>query len=58
MVLPEPPGLLVSCADVLAAAARDASAAVGAPLRLGRRDSTTASRSLEEAIFLVSETVL
>ncbi|XP_014493533.1 lignin-forming anionic peroxidase-like [Vigna radiata var. radiata] len=38
----------VSCADILAVAARDASFAVGGPswtVKLGRRDSTTASKS-------------
>ncbi|CAI9096926.1 OLC1v1033190C1 [Oldenlandia corymbosa var. corymbosa] len=43
---------VVSCADILAVAARDSSAAVGGPswdVKLGRRDSTTASRSLADA---------
>ncbi|KAG0466004.1 hypothetical protein HPP92_020168 [Vanilla planifolia] len=45
------PGV-VSCADVLAVAARDASTYVGGPtwtVKLGRRDSKTASKDLAEA---------
>ncbi|KAJ0837845.1 putative peroxidase [Helianthus annuus] len=46
------PGI-VSCADILAVAARDASVAVGGPswsVRLGRRDSTRAKRALTDGL--------
>ncbi|XP_041028076.1 peroxidase P7-like [Juglans microcarpa x Juglans regia] len=44
-------GPVVSCADILAVAARDSVVALGGPtwkVRLGRRDSTTASRTLAD----------
>ncbi|XVF37441.1 hypothetical protein REPUB_Repub20aG0008000 [Reevesia pubescens] len=45
---------VVSCADILAVAARDSVVALGGPtwkVRLGRRDSTTASRSLADSVL-------
>ncbi|KAH1089455.1 hypothetical protein J1N35_016712 [Gossypium stocksii] len=45
---------VVSCADILAAAARDSVVALGGPtwkVRLGRRDSTTASRTLADSVL-------
>ncbi|KAK8684791.1 hypothetical protein V6N13_040807 [Hibiscus sabdariffa] len=44
----------VSCADILAVAARDSVVALGGPtwrVRLGRRDSTTASRALADIVL-------
>ncbi|GMI96033.1 peroxidase 52 [Hibiscus trionum] len=44
----------VSCADILAVAARDSVVALGGPtwrVRLGRRDSTTASRALADSVL-------
>ncbi|KAK8709562.1 hypothetical protein V6N13_060577 [Hibiscus sabdariffa] len=44
----------VSCADILAVAARDSVVALGGPtwkVRLGRRDSTTASRALADTVL-------
>ncbi|KAG8484454.1 hypothetical protein CXB51_023904 [Gossypium anomalum] len=45
---------VVSCADILAVAARDSVVALGGPtwkVRLGRRDSTTASRTLADSVL-------
>ncbi|XP_022760968.1 peroxidase 70-like [Durio zibethinus] len=45
---------VVSCADILAVAARDSVAALGGPswkVRLGRRDSTTASKTLADSVL-------
>ncbi|KAK8709559.1 hypothetical protein V6N13_060574 [Hibiscus sabdariffa] len=44
----------VSCADILAVTARDSVVALGGPtwrVRLGRRDSTTASRALADSVL-------
>ncbi|KAK8556100.1 hypothetical protein V6N13_070169 [Hibiscus sabdariffa] len=44
----------VSCADILAVAARDSVVALGGPtwkVRLGRRDSTTASKALADSVL-------
>ncbi|KAL4297677.1 hypothetical protein GQ457_12G003010 [Hibiscus cannabinus] len=44
----------VSCADILAVAARDSVVALGGPtwkVRLGRRDSITASRALADSVL-------
>ncbi|XVF84215.1 hypothetical protein PTKIN_Ptkin17bG0007800 [Pterospermum kingtungense] len=45
---------VVSCADILAVLARDSVVALGGPtwkVRLGRRDSTTASRALADTVL-------
>ncbi|XP_022760961.1 cationic peroxidase 1-like [Durio zibethinus] len=45
---------VVSCADILAVAARDSVVALGGPswkVRLGRRDSTTASKNLANSVL-------
>ncbi|XWS13075.1 hypothetical protein CRYUN_Cryun36dG0006400 [Craigia yunnanensis] len=45
---------VVSCADILAVAARDSVVALGGPswkVRLGRRDSTTASKTLANSVL-------
>ncbi|GMI96037.1 peroxidase 52 [Hibiscus trionum] len=45
---------IVSCADILAVAARDSVVALGGPtwrVRLGRRDSTSASRALADSVL-------
>ncbi|OMP12810.1 Plant peroxidase [Corchorus olitorius] len=47
-------GPVVSCADILAVAARDSVVALGGPtwkVRLGRRDSTTANRALADSVL-------